>query len=287
MKCLSRGLCLLFVISLGQPVMSAEDRTTTRIVSLVPSLTEMLYAIGAADQIAAVSIYCHYPPEAQTKPKVGASLNPDLESLIRQRPSVVLLYKSQADLAGKLSNLKIKTELCATDRIAEIYGALDMLGQLTGHESEATSAAETMRHELDEIARRSAKLPPVRALVIVSRDSAGLRMMYQSGANNFLGEILKIAGGVPAVATTAEAVDREQIIAGNPEVIIDLSGGERAADATYQSAAKAHWNELNTVAAVRSGRIHVISDSHALVPGPYLPVIAKKFFDVLHKSAAD
>lgn len=276
-------LAVLFWLSVQcQANEPRSDAETTRIVSLVPALTEILFAIGAGEQVVGVSPYCLFPREAQSRPEAGGLLNPNLEGVLRLEPHTVLLYRSQSDFASKLKGLGIAAHLQDLDRLQHVNSAIEQLGIITGFTTESNTLQQSMLRSFEEIRSRSAARARVRALVVVSRDPAGLRHLYQAGPSNFLGELLILAGGEHAVKGSA-AISREQIIRGNPEVIIDMSQAEQGARAGLEHATRNVWKELSTVAAVRNGRIHVIADPHALVPGPALPDVARLFEKLLHQ----
>lgn len=264
------------------PGFALDDTATTRIVSLVPALTETCFAIGAGDQVVGVSDYCLYPPEAQNRPHVGGLGNPRLEQLLLLRPNVVLLYRSQADFARKLEQLHVPARLFSVDRLEDVYKATQQLGSLSGRVTEATELEKKMRDGFAAIQSKNETTSPVRALVLVSRDSGELRNLYQAGPQNFLGQLMQIAGGTHAIPAGA-AITKEQIILANPQVIIDLSRGESAKTNAVASAAIQSWQALSTVDAVKNHRVHILADPHALVPGPYLVETAEKFEQLLHE----
>ncbi len=259
---------------------SADAAATTRIVSLVPALTEVMYAVGAEAQLAGVSQFCLYPPEAQKRPTVGGLLNPNLENVLRLRPHVVLLYRSQSDFAGRLHSLGVRSHLQDLDRLEHLYEAIGRVGEITGKGAEATSLSASLRNSFQAVSQRNASQRPVRALVVVSRSQTALQHLYQAGPQNFLGELLVIAGGTHAVVGGA-AISREDIIRAGPEVIIDMSLAEGGKRAGLEESAQALWSELSTVPAVRNGRVHTLVNPHSLVPGPFLPEVAKQFEKIL------
>lgn len=258
---------------------AAIDNPTTRLVSLVPSLTESLFAMGAQDQLVGVSNYCVYPPEAQSRPQVGGLINPALEPILRLRPTDVLLYRSQADTAGKLEELGVRAHLFNVDRLQDVYASWQRLGEITGETSGAARLTQETRTALDAMRERAAgRQIPV--LVLVSREPSDLRNLYQAGRENFLGELAELAGGKIAIEGGAP-VTREAIIRANPAVIIDLSGGGSAGNAEGEAAARKVWSQLPTVDAVKHGKVFNLGDGHALVPGPNLPQTVRKFEELL------
>ncbi|MGI8905259.1 MAG: ABC transporter substrate-binding protein [Candidatus Sumerlaeaceae bacterium] len=270
--CLVAGLCAA----------TYGDSSTTRVVSLVPGLTETCFAIGAGPQVVGVSDYCAYPAEARTRPRVGGLSNPRLEQLLLLRPTVILLYRSQADFAHKLRILKIDCRLFALDRLSDIYEAAEQLGGITGKRAEAHVLVRSMREQFEAMHARTSETAAVRAVVLVSRDPGDLRNLFQAGPKNFLGELMNLAGGSHAIATDA-AITKEQLILGNPQVIIDLSGGESASTAEAKEAALRVWAQLPTIDAVKNHHVYYPAAAHALVPGPYLVEAAKEFERMLHR----
>jgi iron complex transport system substrate-binding protein len=289
MECLcisSNALCLLFgcaLLLVAKPALAgASDSLTTRIVSLVPGLTETCFAIGAGEQLVGDSDYCKYPAAAQKLPHVGGLGNPRLEQLLLLRPTIVLLYQSQADFALKLRNLNIASQLFALDTISDTYAATEQLGVITGHRDSAQRLEQRLRNSLAAIHNRAARTTSPKVIVLVSRDSGELRNLYQAGPANFLGEVMTMAGGTLAIPSGA-AITKEQLILANPQVILDLSGGESANNPSMAANAMKLWGSLSTVEAVRNHRVHVLSDPHMLVPGPYLLTTAETFEALLHK----
>lgn len=266
----------LFIVLLTAPICcraAAPDHQTTRIVSLVPNLTELTFALGAGSQIVGVSDFCRYPAEAKQRPSVGGLVNPGLEATLRLRPDVVFLYRSQTEFAGRLRQLGIKSELFQVDTLADLDAAIMRVGLVTGMTSASAALNLDIRRGLAQIRGQTtagsnpSAAPPVPGLLIVSRDKGNLREMYQASEDNFLGELFKIAGGEIAV-TGGAPVSREKVLRANPQVIIDMSSGEEAATATAPSRTTRPWEELSTVAAVKSGQVYQWPDSHAMLLGP-------------------
>ncbi len=276
-------LALAVVASLSGALAVAEpqaDDATTRIVSLVPNLTEISFAIGAGDQVVGVSDYCRFPAAASERPSVGGLVNPGLEAVLRLRPTVVLLYRSQTDFASRLKQLGVRSELFQVDSLADMYSAIDRLGTITGRTAAAGALGRDIKAGLHEVAEKrsfggAAETSCVVGLVIVSRDSAALRGMYQAAAGNFLGELFEIAGGRLAVGGGA-AVSREEIIRANPSLVIDMSGGESTAGGSAPVRDAGIWSGLSTVRAVRSGHVYEWKNARAMLLGPSVVETARE-----------
>lgn len=267
---------------------SKADHGTTRVVSLVPNVTEIAFALGAGGQMVGVSDYCFYPPEARQLPRAGNLMNPSLETVVRLRPDVVFLFRSQADFAARLRALGIKSELFAVDSLAELYTAVEQVGAWSGQTSEAATLTGRIRNDLDglraardEDAATSGGAKMVRGVLIVSRDPAGLRNMYQA---TFLGELFELAGGKLALPGRT-AVSAEEIIRANPDVIIDFSYGESAGAKNQMGLAKlmGPWGRLSTVSAVKNGRVYGWSDPHVLLLGPGVVDTARQMKELIRQ----
>jgi len=278
---------MLIVLSPGSGD-AADDKPTTRIVSLVPNLTEIAFAIGAGHQVVGVSDYCVYPPEAKTRPSVGGLINPSLEGVLKLRPDVVLLYRSQTDFAARLKTLNVKTELFQVDTLQDLYAAIAQMGILSGAANGAAKLQQDLQAGLDAVKKKAANRKPVRGIVVVSRDPAGLKSIYQASSQHFLGELYRLAGGTLAIPGGA-AITREDIIRANPEVIIDLSSSAIGSDSestgdAQPSAKVGPWDSLVTVSAVRNRRVYQWTNPHATLLGPSIIETAQTFRAILERA---
>ena len=115
---------------------SSAQTPAKRIVSLIPALTEMLFAVGAGAQIVGVSSYDDFPPEAKALPRVGALLDPDVERILSLRPDLVITYGSQVDLEKQLGRAGIRTFSHRNGGIAATLQTLRDIGRVSGHAAE-------------------------------------------------------------------------------------------------------------------------------------------------------
>lgn len=258
-----------------------------RIVSLVPALTEMLFAIGAGPQVVAVSSYDEFPPEVKSLPQVGALLDPDMERILALRPDLVVSYGSQTDMQAQLARAKIRVFSYRHAGLNGVFTTLKDLGQAVGRTADSERLSREIRSGLDAIqARVRGHLKP-RTLLVFERDPASLRGVYVSGGVGFLHDMLGIAGGVNVFADVArESVQPsvETLLARAPEVILEVraTGLLAAADVTQ---AKRVWGALGSVPAVQRGRIQILTGDHLVVPGPRVVQGTEAFARALHPDA--
>ena len=267
--------------------MEQRSASATRIVSLVPALTEMLFAIGAGPQVAAVSSYDEFPPEVKSLPRVGALLDPDMERILALRPDLVVSYGSQTDVQAQLARAKIRVFSYRHAGLAGVFTTLKDLGEAVGRPAESERLAHEIRTGLDGIQARVRGRPRPRTLLVFERDPASLRGVFVSGGVGFLHEMLGIAGGVNVFADVArESVQPsiETMLARAPEVILEVraTGLLAAADVTQ---AKRVWGALASVPAVQQGRIHILTGDHLVVPGPRVVQGTEAFARALHPDA--
>jgi iron complex transport system substrate-binding protein len=254
-----------------------------RIVSLVPAVTEMLFAIGAGPQVIAVSSYDRDPPEVRTLPRVGALLDPDVEQILALRPDLVVTYGSQADLQQQLGRASIAFFDYRHAGLADITSTMRRLGALTGHAQQADAAAGSIERDLAAIRERGRRMARPRTLLVFGRERGALRNIYASGGRGFLHDMLEAAGGRNVFADVArESVQAttELILARAPEVILEV----RSADIlTAEEAAReaASWAPLASVPAVRGQRVVVLTGRGLTVPGPRVADVVERMADAL------
>jgi iron complex transport system substrate-binding protein len=257
-----------------------------RIVSLVPAITEMLFAIGAGPQVVAVSSYDEFPPEVKALPKVGALLDPDTERILALRPDLVIVYGSQSDLEKQLERSGHSTFSYRHGGIPTTLNTIRELGVATGHRVEADQLASSLQSRLDAVRARVKGSTPVRTMLIFERQPGTLREVYASGGVGFLNEMLTIAGGSNVFAdVTKESVQPsiETMLARAPSVILEV----RAAGLIEKTPSPERdvWSALSSIPAVRNRRVHLLTGDYLVVPGPRLAAATEAYARALHPEA--
>ncbi|MBU8920250.1 MAG: ABC transporter substrate-binding protein, partial [Bacteroidales bacterium] len=147
----------------------SNGSTPVRIVSLSPSTTEIVFALGMGDRIAGVSRFCDYPPETESIPEVGGYLDTNYEAIAALRPDLVLLLPEQEDAAEYLSGIGIKTMTVDNKTVGDILGSIDTLGQCLGAENEAGILLEKIKGRIKRISNEDRAEKP-RVLVSIGHD---------------------------------------------------------------------------------------------------------------------
>jgi iron complex transport system substrate-binding protein len=265
------------------------QRTPSRVVSLVPALTEMVFAVGAGDRVVAVSSYDDNPPEVRTLPRVGALLDPDVERIIALRADLVLLYGSQTDLIAQLTRASIPYFEYRHGGLANLTDTLRALGRQLDRSEQAAAVAAGIEQRLAAVRTRTAARPKPRVLLVFSRERGTLRNIYASGGRGFLHELLEAAGGVNVFADiAAESVQAstELILARAPDVILELRPTDIPA-LDQQAAEMRSWRTLASIPAVRLNRLHLLPGRSYVVPGPGVAEGAEAMARILHGGAGE
>jgi iron complex transport system substrate-binding protein len=269
---------------LGAVVSAAPPQ---RIVSTAPSITELLYALGLGNRVVGVTRFCRYPPEAQSKPKIGDYTAPNLEAIAALRPDLVIIQTNPIHLADRLGALKLPVLEINQDSIAAIYKSIHDVGAVTGTEHAATQLSDSLLNGLGAIRNRVANRPRVRMMFVIGRSPNRLDGLVVAGRASYLNEVIESAGGEnvfrDALAGYPE-VSLEEVMARNPDVIVDMGDMSDTVAVTeeHKRSVIALWNRIPTLAAVKQHRVFVVASDIFVIPGPRLIDAAKAFAEMLH-----
>jgi iron complex transport system substrate-binding protein len=267
-------MALLVVAPAASPdsqISKSPSSHIERIVSLVPSATEMLYAIGAGPRIVGVGSYDSYPPEVKTLPRVGALLDPNVELILSLKPHLVVIYGSQADLKQQLTRAAIGVFEYRHAGLPDVTETIRALGERTGTAARADEIAKDIDRGLEGIRQRVKDRPRPRTLLVFGRERLSLRGMYASGGIGFLNDMLQIAGGTNVfgdVKVQAVQASTEQVLARRPDVVLETRALNSAWPSGDRQAELNVWNAIGSIPAVRNKRILFLFDDRIVIPGP-------------------
>jgi iron complex transport system substrate-binding protein len=224
-----------------------------RIVSLVPGVTEMLYAIGAEDRLVGRTDFCDYPPEARSKPSVGGTVSPSLEVLVTLKPDLVVATSAgnSDETRRQLERLRVPLYLVDPHGLSDVFRTMTRLGALTEREGRAAEVVAGLERRVRAVAVRVAALPRPRVLYVVWPEP-----LIVPGRGAAVTELIELAGGESVSADGPEGYPRysvEAAVARGPEVIILARHG--AGTAPY---AREKWERFADLPAIRAGRLHAV-----------------------------
>jgi iron complex transport system substrate-binding protein len=233
-----------------------------RIISLAPSVTECLFALGAGDQVVGVTDYCTYPPATATKRRVGGMINPSIETIVGMMPDliVVSMEGNMREDFKRLTSLAIPVFVTNPRTLADIRRSLEQLGRLTGQDANAALLNDTLLARENAVRARAGSVHP-RVLFFVS-----LQPLMAVGRNTFLNELLRIAGAENLAARTSgtyPAYSREAVLQDNPDIIFLTA--DIMPDSTELLRLFPEWR---TLAAVRAGGVTAVDPDLVTRPGP-------------------
>jgi iron complex transport system substrate-binding protein len=268
---IARCLALAAVLALAAPA-GADDppardpdgaAPAERIVSLNPSLTAILVALGVEDRLVGVDVWSHRQnPRLEALPTVGGLYNPSLEALVAARPDLVVFVPSaeQREFHARLTALGVRVEAFDPVRFDDVLASIERLGRITGREARARERTGRIRAVRAEIERAVADRPSPRTVLVLQRDP-----LFVVGGGNFIDEMLASVGAENVARGWDEPYPRvslEWLVAQAPEVILDSTRDAEPAQ-TY-------WARFVSLPAVRSGRVVRLPVGTATLPGPAL-----------------
>ena len=274
MRCL---LGLLVVLAVG----CSKDRqeptappTAQRVISLTPSATEVVAALGSTGVLVGVDEYSEYPAEVKALPKVGSFTTPNLEAIVRLKPTLVIVDDIHANAAAALHDAGITSVECKMHTLPDVKAALRIVGAKIGKTAEADAVVARIEAAVEAAtAKRPAKRP--RVMLIIDREAGGLGNLIAAGTGTYIDELLAVVGGENVLAGAGvkyPKISMEEVLRAQPEVILDMSyagRGEKGLDP---------WKAAE-VPAVKTGHVVLLADAFLIAPSPRvdaaLAVLAK------------
>lgn len=236
-----------------------------RIVSLTPSITEMIFALGAGDRLVGVTTWCDYPPEARRLTRVGDFVRPNLEKLVSLEPDLVVLAPT-GDLLREsyenMTSLGLTVLVVWDNTLEESLQAIRDVGRTLNIDEEAAALEDRLRQGLSRERERFADTATLRVLWVMGR-----RPLVAVGRETFQHELLEGAGCVNVAGDLGAwpVLSTERVLAFDPDVIIDSAMDVSAGDLDQEADP---WQRFTTLAAVRDGRVHFLDHDALYRPGP-------------------
>lgn len=264
----------------------ALDAQPRRIVSTSPSITETLFALGLGERVVGVSQYCRYPLQAARLPRVGSFLKPNLETIARLRPDLVILQKLPGGMAERLRALNLSVIEVDDGDLRRNLESIRAIGRATNVAERAEALIARILRELKAIEGQY-RGTGRRVLFIVGRTPGRLEGIVAAGRGSYLSELIAVAGGRNVLSDSPVPYTRvslESVIRMNPEVIIDM--GEMADPAAVTEERKqqivALWRSQPQLQAVRDARVFAVASDIYVVPGPRMVDAARELARLIH-----
>ena len=279
----------LIAISAYQPIKPSNNvlnNEPQRIISLAPSITETVYALGLGDKVVAVTDYCDYPSDVLSLAKVGGFINPNLEAIVALQPDLVILLANQTKTVEQLQQLNIPLLTVRNTTLNDIQQAISLIGQQTQHQTQAQQLLDDIELQINTIQQHVAELQQPRVMIAIGHSigSEQIESIYIAGQHDFYNDLITLAGGqnvyqdkkikVPSLST-------EGILQLNPQVILDIFPEADDHDAKLDQVLQ-QWQNLKYVDAVKNNRVHIIEQDYATIPGPRVFQLLKQMAQLIH-----
>jgi len=256
-------------------------RDPRRIVSLAPNITEMLYALGLGERVVGVTLFCDWPPEVASKPRIGGVINPSLETIVALGADLVLATAdgNRPEDVNRLAELGVAVYAIDTRSVADVLRSLVTVGELTGSAGRAREIVAGLDRRREAVRARLAGSRPVPVFVAIDRAP-----LITAGDGTFVGELLTLAGGRNIAGESPikyPVFSLERLLADDPEVILDAADPGPVGDAEL----RARWGSLPGTAALRAmrtGRMISVGQGSFFRPGPRIIDSLEKLVEILH-----
>ena len=250
-----------------------------RIVSLTPSVTEILFALGAGDDVVGVSQYCDYPPEATHLPRVGSFLTPNLEAIVALHPTLVIGIglSSQMREIRALNEMGCEIMTIQDESVAQIEESIRAVGVKIGRADAADALLMKLNAQINDVRQRVASLPRVRVVMLVGHEP-----LTAVGPGTFLDDLLKLANSdniADSISQQWPKLSIEFIIAMRPEVILDGQMG------TDPSAPARYWDRYQSIPAVQDHHVYGYPSDQILHSGPRIGASLQMLAALIHPEA--
>lgn len=270
------------IITDSRGVAVSFDKTPEKIVSLMPSNTEILFALESGGRIIAVSDYCNYPEETSDIPKLPTGERLNIEAIIDLNPDVAIIGNMTAmeDQVKQLEQAGVKVIVTKANSLSETYEVIEMIGRVMDKDKEATKIVKNMKDGFEKIKKDVEGKASNKVYVEVSPLEYGL---WSCGQNTFIQKLIDIVGAKNIFDDIEgwAAVSEEQVIDRNPDIILTtsspLTGIE---DPVGEISTRQNWSRIE---AVKNNKVVMLDADMMSRPGPRLLDVANELVKIIYK----
>lgn len=263
-----------------------KKKIYSRIISLSPNITEILFELGLGDKIVGVTNFCNYPPAASHISKVGGYFDPNFEAIVMLKPDLVLILPEQENVKDFLSRLNISFSIVNNKTVSDIFTGIKIIGVTFGKEEPAEKLLLSLRTRLEKVKQKTKNLTKPAVLITVGRTlgTGALADVYAAGKGTYFDELIKLAAGKNVIELSNISyplLSAEGIIHLNPDIIVDFATDFEKQQLS-EAEVKADWSCISEVSAVKNDRIYIRSQSYAVIPGPRFIVLLEDLAQIFH-----
>jgi iron complex transport system substrate-binding protein len=250
-----------------------------RIITLSPSLNEIVYALGMGNEVVGNTAYCQYPKETLSVPKVGGYFSPSLEKILILKPTLVLMQKNNHRLKHQLNRLNIKTKMVKIDTLRSIQNSILELGNIFNKREKATTIVKRINRGLKSL---KDIVHHKKILIVFGHNTSLVKNIFVAGQNLYFEEIILASENRNALQSTRKGqpiLNMENIITTNPDIVILLAHSIKEKNLTKQELI-APWLQL-PIDASKTKSIYVEDKRYAGIPSNRLALFLEDFREIL------
>jgi iron complex transport system substrate-binding protein len=274
-------LILLLLLTLNALTLNAWAAGGQRIISTAPSITETLFAMGLGPRVVGVTIYCNFPAAALKLPKIGTLLKPDIEAIVALHPDLVVVQRQPNRLPEELARVHVPYIEVESYNLNAVFEQARAIGKAANASAEAERLIHSIQADMQNVAKLAAGRSRPSVAFIVGHTPGRLEGLIAGSGTSYFSDLLKTAGGTNVfsdVTVPYPKISLEEILARNPDVILELSGE----DPTTQKGVVEVWRSHSTLKAVASGHVFAVPPGPVLIPGPRAAEAARQILYLLH-----
>lgn len=280
-------VCILFTAVIGCSRKQEHLETPKRIISLAPSITETLFALGLGERVIGVTSYCTYPPQTKDIEKIGGYADANLEKIIALHPDLVVLSREHEKQRLYLNRFGVSTLEVDNLTCASVCSSFTLIGNRCGVTNISDSLIRLFHERLTQSTGSRPERPKV--LFCVGRDNPGagrIKSVVAAGSATFYNDLIEAAGGTNAFSDSTPAYPRlspEGIVAIAPDIVIDVA----PAMGNYNCESfVADWLSMSRIPAVKSKKVYCIAKDYTTVPGPRMLLLLDDLRGIIAEAGA-
>lgn len=280
------SVAMMSIQNSSTPTINKGQQSPQRIISLAPSITETVFAIGAGSQLVGVTKYCDFPVATESLPKVGGFVDPNIEAIVSLEPDLVILLANHSRVIKQLKQLNINVLTVSNASLSDIQQTITIIAERTGHQSQAEKIITKIHNRIEFIAEKVAEKTPPRVMIAMGHSigTEQVKQVFIAGNQDFYNDLIQLSGGVNAYQGAnlkIPSVSVEGIMEINPQVIIDIFPEADDHHTDLNQALKG-WHKLKYIDAVKNNRVHIIEENYATIPGPRIFLLLEQIARLIH-----
>ena len=261
-----------------------------RIICMIPSVTESVFALGCGNRVVGVTDFCSYPDLAKQTTKVGGFFNPNYERILVLKPDLIITLGKSEKIANFCQRHAIAVLHVEMDSLANIYIDWIRVGEALDCVDRAVELCNEIKNTLQSIRTRVGNRKPKRVFYCMNRTAGTLAGLHTIGrSSQFINELIEIAGGeniFTDLAPGSTRISKEALLQRQPDVIIEPHPGENIGE-TEKTKFLKEWQRLGSLPAVRNGKVHFPTEDYFMIPGPRLAQTAALMAAMFHPENTD